>query len=152
MPSPFRFPFSHLSATLHPSHGFQGSQDRQQHNSSEQPKAQNGTETWIFSCLLLGPALQKLLRENQHQGGAAAAGGCSTPPWSASPISLSRDKEGQHRKSKVLHEEPWDAVADTFPIKSSLCLFQNWNLVGEQTSLSYRNSLGCCAHPSLMNC
>lgn len=38
--------------------------------------------------------------------------------WSASPISLSREKGGQHRKSKVLHEEPWDAVANTYQIKS----------------------------------
>lgn len=86
--------FPHPSTTLPPSHGFQGSQDRQQHNSSEQPRAQNGTETWIFSCLLLGPALQKLLRENQCQGRTVAAGGCSTPPWSASPIS-SPSQEGK---------------------------------------------------------
>lgn len=106
----------------------------------------------FFSCLLLGPGLQKLLRENQYQRGTAAAGGCSPPLWSASPISLSRDEEGQHRKSKVLHEEPQDAVAGTFTIKSSQRLFQNWNLVGKQTSLSYKNSLRCCAHPSLVHC
>lgn len=79
---------------------------------------QKGTEAQLFGSLLLSPALQKLLRENQCQGGTDTAGGCSAPLWFASLISFSREEGGQHSKSKVLHRQPRDAVADTFPIKS----------------------------------
>lgn len=52
-----------------------------------QPGAQKGTETQLLSSPLLSPTLQKLLRENQCQGGNSAARGCSVELKSASPIS-----------------------------------------------------------------
>lgn len=49
----------------------------------------------------------------------------------------------------MLHEEPRDAVADTFPIKSSRHLFQNWNLVGKQTSLFSETAWDAVHTPAL---
>lgn len=49
------------------------------------------------------------------------------------------------------HEVPWDAVADIFPIKSSLYLFQNRDLLGSRHHVPTETAWGAVHTPVLCN-